>query len=600
MAPIHQAIEALMRRRGGNVLASAWLLLLLIGAAACQDSGSEASGGDVAGGEVTDDSAEPADGVGEVEAQDEPCHEHVFEDVQVPLRDGKWLAGIVRRPVDESCRLPTILTQTPYDKDHMRGFLADGSAEPVGASRDYAFVVTDWRGMHGSAEAALEEVNPLEMPYGKDGYDTVEWIAEQPWSDGKVGTWGASALALVQYQTAVERPPHLVAAVPMCNPMNVHYETYYPGGALRRAFYDWALEEFGEAVSLVGEHPLEDGIWQLAGGLLDPTAIEVPMLMMAGWYDLYNPAMWRTWDEIVAAAEPTLRDRHRLLVGDWHHFFTTGGNSATRPLTEQELAYSDPDRLAQWASLAFFDLHLRGLDSEAADWAPVRFQRSASESDALESVASWPPEGPTDTSWYLGGEGNLSPSAPAGGLIEFSYDPTDPSPTVGGCTLDGERMSHGPQDQAAVIAREDARAFVSEPLDEALLLTGRPFAELSVRTTGQDTDFVLRLTDVDEDGSHLLIAQGVRRLKLREGFSAALPVEPGETYDVTVQLGHLAYRFAPGHRVGLILTSSNYPFYEANPNTGADFFTTPEASEPVTNTVVLGGTTRLVLPVDAP
>lgn len=572
--------------------------LLLVAPAGCDDAGGNTSARADVAEDIRVDAVAGTDVAEEVDVLVDPCHAHVFEDVQVPLRDGKWLAGYVRRPVDPTCQLPTILVQTPYDKELLRYAFEDGSAEPMGASRDYAAVVTDWRGMHGSAEAGDGPANPMDLPYGRDGYDTVEWIAEQSWSDGKVGLWGESALALVQYQTAVEQPPHLVAAIPICNPINAYYETYYPGGVLRKATYEWVLEEFGEGMAIVADHPTEDAVWGLVAGLLDPGAIQVPMLMMGGWYDLYNPVMWQTWEDVTAAASPELRDQHRLLIGDWHHFLTTSGiDGDGNPLTEQELRYSDPDRFAQWAGLAFFDLHLRGLETDAAAWAPIRFAISGS--GVVESADAWPPAGSAEASWYLAGDGRLQDDAPDDEPVSFPYDPADPSPTVGGCTLEPSLL-HGPHDQAEVIARNDAVVFVTEVLEAPLEIAGRPHVVLLAQTTGADTDFAVRLTDVDEQGAHLLVAEGIRRLKFREGFTTALPVEADTPYELTVEMGNLGYRFPAGHRVGLILTSSNYPLYDANPNTGDDFFASAEDSVGVSNTVHVDGSSRLVLPVYLP
>ena len=170
----------------------------------CSDDSASA---DRIDGAIPADAEVPQDG--EVDGQAPDCAPYRFEDVMIPMRDGNFLSAFVRRPMDEACRLPAILIQTPYNKENARTmWFDDPSGEPLFESADYAFVVVDWRGFFGSAQAAVTGT----QPYGEDGYDTVEWIAAQSFSDGKVGTWGVSALCVQQYRTAVEQPPHLAAA----------------------------------------------------------------------------------------------------------------------------------------------------------------------------------------------------------------------------------------------------------------------------------------------------------------------------------------------------------------------------------------------------
>jgi len=552
-----------------------WLgVAALVAAGACSDTGGAADATP-----ATADAGAPDAGP--------DCSEQQFEDVSIPLRDGKSLAAFVRRPTNPDCHLPAILIQTPYNKENARSlwFEGDGSSEPLFDSTDYAFVVLDWRGFYGSAGAAVA------MPArGEDGYDAVEWIAAQPWSNGKVGTWGVSALCRVQHWTAVEQPPHLVAAVPIFCAINDSYEQYYPGGVLRREYVDTLGFLFGGNV--IEDHPTRDAAWQFVENIYDPADVAVPMLLVAGWYDLDPIANLDTFRALYAED-----DRHRLVIGPWMHY-AAGGEStgAGRALDAQELEYWDADRTIQRDSLAWFDLQLRGIPNDAASWDPVRYYIDGEE--RWEAGDSWPPPGIGTTELYLRADGALAAAAPSTGELVYPYDPADPSPTVGGQTLRPD-LRHGPRDQAPVLARGDAAVFVSDPLTTPLAIRGRVRAVIDVSTAGADTDVAVRLTDVDAGGSHLMIADGIRRLKLRDSFAAASPVVAGTRYRVEVELtNELAYTFAVEHRVGLIVTSSNSPRFEINPNTGDDFFADATSPVAVDNTLYLDGASKLVLPTE--
>ena len=513
------------------------------------------------------------------------CSEQVFEDLLIPMRDGEHLSAWVRRAVDPACALPTVLLQTPYDKENVRPLWFESDLEqPLFSSPHYHFVVTDWRGYFGSKDAAVLQPNR-----GEDGYDSVEWIAAQPWSDGQVGTWGVSALCRVQYNTALEQPPHLVAAVPIFCQLDSTYLEFYPGGVLRREWFDFIGAWFGGALAL--EHPLHDLTWTYVENLLDGSLVSVPMLIVAGWYDLYNRGSFATWEELVAADQA----EHRLLVGAWHHFAAGGETASGRPLTAQELLYWDDERRIQRDSLAWFDHHLRGLDNEAASWAPVRFEQGGE--STWHEAASWPP--PTaPKQLYLQPGGVLGSARDVSGqAVSWIHDPTDPSPTVGGQTLWWELL-HGPHDQAPVLARDDAVAFVSAPLDAPLRLQGAVTATLAASTTAADADLAVRLTDVDATGAHLLVGEGIRRLKLRDAYSKVSDVVPGERYDATVTLTNQhAYTFAAGHRVGLVVSGANAPRFDPNAGTGADHYDAEAAPVSAEITVYVDGVSRLVLPV---
>ena len=518
------------------------------------------------------------------------CTMHTYREVSIPLRDGKSLAAFVRAPEDPSCKLPVVLVQTPYGKENAKALWFESSSrQPLFESKDYAFVVVDMRGFFGSAAARTTSLTPAE-----DGYDTVEWVAAQPWSTGAVGTWGVSALGVQQYQTASAAPPHLKAAVPIfCQP-NSTYDLYYPGGVLRREYADFLSTYFGSAGAVL-QYPYDGPAWTYAASLVKVSAMAVPMLVVAGWYDLNPKGSFGAFAQL-AASSPAGGDA-RLLVGPWIHNATGGETAQGRALDDEEKLYVDRDRKIQVDSLAFFDLHVRGVSaSPAASWAKVRFL-GGGESSGEESVSSWPPASQART-LYLTASGALAEAAPPTGSLAFPYDPNDPSPTLGGGTLLGP-LHHGPTSQAPVLARADQASFASQPLTQSLRIAGTIAVTLDVSHTGVDTDVAVRLTDVDASGTHRVIGEGIRRLTLLANARTPTPVPAGRRVTVPVPLmGDLAYTFAAGHRVGLIVSNANYPRFDRNPNNGETFLVASgPAPQRITTTLFTDGASRIVLPV---
>ncbi|MDA3863372.1 MAG: CocE/NonD family hydrolase [Deltaproteobacteria bacterium] len=495
------------------------------------------------------------------------CSEHAFEEVKIPMGDGAELAATIRKPINPDCTLPTILIQTPYGKENSFNiWFEDENPGPLFASTDYNFVVMDWRGFFGSASAPE---NPSRTNYGFDGYDAVEWIARQNWSDGQVGTWGVSALCRVQYETAVFSPPHLKAIVPVFCALNNGYQQYYPGGVLRREYVDFVTSYFGGSPQLYEEHPYQDNVWNYLGSVLDISNILVPALVVSGWYDLYNTATINNYQGLVNTAPSQLENQHRLLIGPWHHFSQGGESTMGRPLTEQEMLYYDSNKEVQSKSLQFFDFHLRAMGELPEE--QVEYKPDGSNEFLL--AGSWPPTSTEVNNYYLCESGlALSPQS-LESSYQYEYNPEDPSPSIGGQTIMPDYY-HGPAYLDEVISRED-NLVLTYPVLEDLHLEGTMSANLEVTTSAPDTDFAVRITKVDSDGRHLLIGEGIRRLKLREQYTAPSEVVPGQRYEINIPItNHHGFWFSPGDRLGIIITSSNYPRFDINPNTGEDFYDT--------------------------
>ncbi len=504
------------------------------------------------------------------------CLEHTLENIDIAVRDGVELSAFVRKPVDPDCTLPTVLLFTPYDKENTRDlWFTDDGTQPLFDSKDYAFVVADWRGRFASGGTAGSAAQQ-----GEDGHDLVEWIAEQSFSDGSVGMIGTSALGGVQFGVAEEKPPHLGAIVPIFASPTDSFEKWNPGGVLRREYLNGLGVLFGSSEDLFAEHPTDDGAWAYLESLFAPEDVEVPVLHVHGFFDLDAGHTLQGSTQLTSVVE-----RYQL-IGEWHHFSSGGESDWVGDMSEQELLWWDAGKVIQHNALAFFDRFLRGVSSEADDWAAVRYQRG---DDWLDSE-SWPPAGAEALTFYLG-DGSLQGTAPTATDLPFPYDPSDPSPTVGGQTLHFN-YEHGPAYQDEVVGRSDALVFVTDVLTEAIHLAGSISASLQVRTTGTDTHFVLRLTDVGPDGRHLLLTDGIRRLALYENLSDLKTITPGDLYTVPIDFTNpQGWGFEAGHRIGLILTSSHSERFEKSTNVAGHYIFDETVAQAVTNTVVLGQST---------
>ncbi len=619
---------------------------VLSSAVGCGDGGEASDAGGVPSDGNTD-SAVTADGSTPDSSEAPPCGtERVREDLAIPTIDGYELSAFLDRPAQEDCPLPTILLQTPYDKESAWNsfFQEERPERPLFDSPFYNYVVVDWRGSHGSKDLP----HPGDGPWmAQDSYDTVEWIASQSWSNGKVGTWGVSALCGAQYRTASgpinntahpdfddEPPPHLSAMVPIMCAMRTTYEQAYPGGVLR---HDWAstLDVLGFGVrTLYENNPRQNWLWDIVEGGIPSDRMRVPALVVSGWWDLLPSHTVAAYEELRASSDPSVRDEHRLLIGPWIHFATGGsdvGSGAARPLTDEELAYLDLDRVIDADSLAFFDYHMRGIQNQAASWAPVRYFH---ENLGWQSADEWPPAASTTSTLYLDDENGLVDTAPASGSLSIPYDPSDPSPSIGCATLgpyncvadpnpilcmltpsEDKLLLHGPLSQQALFERSDQITFATAALAEPIALLGEVRLYADIAVSGADADLAVRILDIDDSGDPRLIGEGIQRLSARDGLRAYSQVTPDQRYSVAVEIQKdFAYTIPVGHRLGVMLSGSHWPLYARNPGDGAVFMgsdTTDQTNEtfsygapatvvdlkgtgqPVTLTVHLDGATRL-------
>ncbi len=487
--------------------------------------------------------------------------------VSIEMRDGKFLAADVYVP-DADYSRPTILIQTPYNKFYYRYYLPLNIGLDI-ANSPYNFVIVDWRGFYGSASAAVVGMNR-----GEDGYDVIDWIVAQEWSDGKVGTWGASALGKIQFETAREQHPAHICACPLVASPEFLYQTYYPNGDYRTEYVE-QLDALGYGMSTtLLANPHYNLTWQyIENQNYYPEEIHIPMLMIGGWYDHTTEEMIKYFDAIRQNSPAGIAEQHRLLMGPWAH----GGFGPTQVGTVQQGDLEFPEA-AGWSNdkaVEFFAYYLGMADNGWLSFNPV-IQYFQMGDMTWHGTEVWPPSGLTPEKYYFNADGSLTVTAPleTNSFSEIVYDPRDPSPTVGGETLRADLLQ-GPYDQAPVVeSRNDILIFTSDELSEPVKHTGNVNVKLFVSSDRLDTDFAVRLCDVYPDNRSMILRDNIFRMRFRDGFTVNDTnfIQAGEIYEIDIKLANTAHTFLPGHKIRVDITSSDYPRFNNNMNDGGEMY----------------------------
>jgi putative CocE/NonD family hydrolase len=572
----------------------------------------------------------------------------VDKDVMVPMRDGTPLATDVWRPAGDTPS-PVLLVRLPYGKDLMPLY-AYGLAPNLFALVEAGYVVVyqDCRGTFRSGGEFTPMVNEA-----SDGADTVAWLREQPWCDGAIGTFGASYLGFVQW-ASVSAGSGLAAIAPAVTTTDYYTTPWYSeGGALSlHTILTWstqmALAEERRALAagtgdpqalldLVGlvadpdpslaalpvrsqprvekqwpwwadilSHAARDQFWQDLSVADRFSEVTVPALNIGGWYDIFITSTVRTFSGLRArGGSPAAREGQRLIVGPWDHLNATGvyPDRQFGLLADALVADLTTDHRR------FFDRWLRGQQDALAGTSPVRIFVMGL--DQWRDEDDWPLPDTACTDYFLdssgrantsGGDGSLATTAPAdGGSDVYLYDPLRPVPTLGGRVMSPSTANAaGPVDQRLAEAREDVLCYTTPVLDRPVEVTGHISLVLYVSSSAVDTDFTGKLVDVFPDGRAIFLTDGILRARYRSSLAAPEPLTPGEVCEVTLDLSVTSNVFLPGHRIRLEVSSSNFPRFDRNTNTGG--VVTEEAGADVqvaVNRIHHGPAwpSRLVLPV---
>ena len=481
--------------------------------------------------------------------------------LMAPMPDGVRLASDVYRPAGDG-PWPTILMRTPYSRQAGMDLLANAFT-----TSGYAVVVQDMRGRFDS-----EGVDHGFFDDAVDGQATLEWIAAQPWSDGRVATWGPSALGIAGYLLAPDAPEALRCQLSLIATPDVYTHAAFPGGVPRQALVQGWVEDL-ESEHLLDEwfgHELRDAYWDPVDISDRYGQVHVPALHVGGWYDIFAQGTLDAFVGYQEAGGTGAAGRQHLIMGPWTHMGL--GQREQGALTYPANAALGQLGLLTQAS-EWFDHCLLGETTAAAGWPPVRYYLMGDVDDpdapgnAWREAERWPPPS-TAQALYLraGGELSVTPPPTDESGDTFRYDPADPSPTVCGANLN---LPAGPCEQREVEARADVVVYSTPPLEAPLEVTGPVRARVWLVADVPDTDVVVRLTDVYPDGRSMLVLDGALRARFRDGdFSRVAWMTPGTPYELEVDLGSTAIVFNAGHRVRIIISASNAPRFAPNPNTG--------------------------------
>jgi putative CocE/NonD family hydrolase len=537
----------------------------------------------------------------------------VEKHLDVRMRDGVELATDVYRPQTEA-RLPTLVQRLPYNKE-LPSLTNVGSNVLRIVQAGYAVVVQDTRGRYASPGA----FNPF-FDEAEDGADTVAWAAGQPWSNGRLGMIGGSYFGATQWLAATQAPDALQALAPFITAADYHEGWAYQGGAFELGFnLNWTLSglalgellrgqaEPGALANLVSAidrnaelywrlpltdlpelrglapyyfdwlaHPDYDDYWRQIAPREAYERITAPALNIGGWYDLFVGGTLENYRGMRERGGSPAARRPGLIVGPWAH----GNLSGFFPERSYGIRAGIDGFDLTGAQLRWFDYWLRDVDNGVASEPPVRLFVMGD--DLWRTEPDWPLPDTAYTRYYLHsggranrrlGDGELSTRPPESDQPEdvYLYDPRSPVPTVGGATfLPGLQVgaNGGPRNQAEVELRTDVLCYTTPPLDQPLEVIGPVELVLFVSSSARDTDFTGKVVDVHPDGRAEILTDGILRARYRDSLTDPSLLESGQTYELLLDLWATANVFKPGHRIRLEVSSSNFPRFDRNTNSG--------------------------------
>lgn len=556
-------------------------------------------------------------------------------DVMMPMRDGVRLATDLYFPAEaapkKEGKYPVILTRTPYDK---KGAKKQGE---YFARHGYVFVAQDCRGRYGS-----EGVWHWMTDDGPDGVDCAAWIGQQPWSNGKIGTFGTSYVGGTQHAMALAGARELATVIPVDAVSNCGVQSMRNAGAFELRFWNWVMLNAGKGsragkdpatsamLKEMADHrfhyllnlPLRKGLTPLQfapeyedwlinamrhgkndsfwaqNHILGQAASykDIPVYLVGGWYDSWAGNTTANFQVL----SKTLKSPVYLIMGPWIH-----GEQAKSSHGQVDFGpeAAIPDELA-WR-LEWYDHWLKGKDNSVGKAAPfaskVRLFVMGSgdghktadgklfHGGSWRDESSWPPPAARNTSYFFGEGGRLSPQPPRepASATAFTFDPKNPVPTIGGQISSGnDIMLQGAWDQRGgshiwnwqlpipLTARNDIVVFETPPLADSLEIGGEIEVRLWASSSAVDTDFTAKLVDVYPaspawpGGFDLKLTEGIVRARFRESLTEEKLLEPGTIYPFTIRLYPTCNLFKKGHRLRVEISSSNFPRFDVNPNTG--------------------------------
>jgi putative CocE/NonD family hydrolase len=521
--------------------------------------------------------------------------------VAAKMRDGVTLRADIYRPKADG-KYPVLLVRTPYDKQWVSGFALKA------AERGYVVVAQDVRGRFESEGEWYTFKNE-----SQDGYDTVEWAATLPYANGKVGMFGGSYVGATQYLAALAKPPHLAGICPNVTASNYHDGWTYQGGAFEQWFDEsWSTQLAGNTMRRRAEkmadplggtkvvplntypvleppsgesiapyfkdwlaHPNFDEYWKQWSIEDHYAQIQVPVLSLGAWYDIFLGGTLRNYSRLkTGAGTEVAKKGQRLVVYLGGH----AGSPMAKKIGDVDFGDKAPIDLDE-LTLRWYDWLLKGESNGVEKEKPVKiFVMGKNE---WRDEDDWPLARAKSTKYYLhsggsanglAGNGSLSAVAPGEEKADqYVYDPADPAPTLGGPLCCGALPSGiGPQDQRPVEARNDVLVFSTPAFAKETEVTGPISLDLYVSSSAVDTDFTGMLVDVWPNGYSQSLTSGILRMRYRTSQEKPELANPGEVYHITVDLWATSDVFLAGHKLRLEVSSSNFPRFDRNMNTGEE------------------------------
>lgn len=544
---------------------------------------------------------------------------------RLPEGDGPFPTLVVRSPYPLPYTPLSGMEDVDYSSDTDEAYADQGWPQVTEAG--YALVIQHTRGQVGS-EGRFQFSNER-----SDSIELLEWVEAQSWSDGKIGTTGDSIEAILAMVMSSEAPDLVDATFAQIGSPDLLNEALLgPGGVLKlETFFPWGAElvltaddNHYEAMGYTPEQQaeLQGAMFPILGSVVSETE---NAHTVDAWYEPmldypYFAEASPSWNELLLATpdsqtsmdfDSSETDVPSYYVAAWFDVFgpsqisafeygeTTNGEQRLLILNGTHFTPEDPGVWPIQPLLPWFDYHLKGETSDLLDMPRVIFP-IANEDDQWYGTTTWPPVAATSEVWQLSSSGEvLSPDETAAetGERSFTYNPDDPVPSVGGRNL---IIDPGYFDQQSVRegARADVLSYNSTELSEDILVAGHLYSNISLSSDVLDTDIIVKVMDLSPDGTATLVTEGIQRLRYREGLDQEMFMESGEVYELKIDIGHIAWRFAAGHRIAVDVSSSNFPQWDRNMNTGGPLYTSNEGV-PANNVIHHGGThmSSIELPV---
>lgn len=519
-----------------------------------------------------------------------PPQLHMVPNVPVRMRDGTILAADVYLPA-QTGRYPVLLDRTPYGK-------AGGKGEGrFFATHGYAVVVQDTRGRYDSDGVWYAFTHEAD-----DGQDAIAWAARQTWSNGKVVTMGASYNAMDQWLAATRPNPALAAMIAGFCPSDLYVTTIYPGGAFKLGMMSWALQTgrhtllgvssfldwpnllrylpVSSALAAAGfdqpfyndwlDHPSADPYWAAVGWEGVPKNLDVPVYLYGGWYDLFQKGTMEDFLQIDHHAGLETRGSERLVWGPWGH--GRYGPVIGDVDFGQQIVVDLQSKELRW-----LDHYVRGIANGAEQ--DSRVEVYVLGRNAWEQRPDWPPPTMRAARYFLtshgkantlNGDGTLSEAFPGEDTADhFTYDPADPVPTRGGGYSPNLIPGiWGARDQRPVEERPDVLVYTTAPFTHDIEAAGSVTVHLFASSDARDTDWTAKLVDVAPNGFAMNLTDSILRARYRQSFEHPDLMTPGQTYEFDIGAGYTDNVFLAGHRIRLEISSSNFPGFSRNTNTG--------------------------------